>query len=318
MVPSSRDRRGPHWARTLLSLLCLQVGCMPSLWAQEALPSAPDTLASCRPFLQKAREAQHRLPAGTAAPEAMRQAVKAMWLEAAAHCPAAAAALARNQAAALEGDADGASRTVDAAGRSHKPELESPLLDLTAQDTHYHGHLVRESGGLVSGTGEVRWAQGDVYTGQILHSQRHGEGEIVWAHGQRYAGEWFHDHPSGRGRMRFANGNVYEGMVLDGQPQGLGRMAYASGDVYKGQMQQGQPQGQGRMSYASGDVYEGHWQAGRPQGQGVYRWASGDRYEGAWVAGKKQGQGIFTWASGERWSGRFQDDAPVQAEAEKP
>lgn len=201
-------------------------------------------------------------------------------------------------------------------------------LDIQAGDTRFTGLFTRD-GDSLSGNGQVRWANGDHYRGDLLKSRRHGQGEFVWASGQRYSGSWIDDEPQGKGQLVFSNGNRYEGDVAHGRPQGKGRMLFASGDRFEGQFNQGRPDGQGHYHWANGQHYEGPWvneqphgvgklhfangnvfegplMHGTPEGQGTLRFASGERYEGAMARGQPHGQGSFRWPNGDHYTGQWQ------------
>lgn len=182
-------------------------------------------------------------------------------------------------------------------------------IDLQAGDTHFSGRFTRD-GETLSGNGRVRWANGDVYTGELLKGRRHGQGELSWASGQRYSGSWVNDTPQGKGQMAFANGNRYEGEVADGLPQGTGRMLYASGDRFEGRFNRGSPDGQGTYHWANGQVYEGPWLNEQPHGKGRLRFANGNVFEGDLVRGAPQGTGVMQFASGDRYEGGMTQGLP--------
>lgn len=207
--------------------------------------------------------------------------------------------------------------------------VEKPSeLDIRVGDTRFKGLFVREEGQVVTGTGRVEWANGDVYEGALLRGKRQGQGTLQWANGQRYQGEWQDDRPTGRGQLRFANGNQFDGTVINGVPEGEGEMLFASGDRYKGQLRAGLPHGKGRYQWANGQVFEGDWVADKPQGQGQMRFANGQLYdgqidagqphgkgrmrygeagvyEGDFVRGVAEGQGIYRWPGGESYEGAW-------------
>lgn len=183
-------------------------------------------------------------------------------------------------------------------------------LDVTTGDTRYKGLFSREEGQVVSGTGRVEWANGDVYIGALLRSVRQGKGEFIWANGQRYSGDWVQNKASGHGKLIFTNGNQFEGTVIDGTPEGEGQLIYASGDVYKGQINQGVPHGQGLYRWLNGQQFEGDWVRAVPQGRGLLRYANGNRYEGTITAGQPHGQGRMELNSGDRYEGTFHQGEP--------
>lgn len=199
-------------------------------------------------------------------------------------------------------------------------------------DMRFKGQFVRDADTpTYSGTGQLSWANGDVFEGTLQHGKRHGKGKFAWANGQRYNGDWVQDVPTGQAAVEFANGNRYEGAVVNSIPEGSGRMVYASGDSYTGQFKAGQPEGNGTYVWKNGQKFEGAWVGGKPNGQGrmlfangdrfegtvkdgephqtgSFTWANGDSYSGEWKSGVKEGQGTFTWSNGDRWEGTFQND----------
>ncbi|CAN5153032.1 hypothetical protein BH11PSE10_BH11PSE10_08160 [soil metagenome] len=227
--------------------------------------------------------------------------------------PTVAMAAAPRPAGATTAASATAAKAVAAAPKPSPPEAPKTSetaalpkeLDVRSGDTRYKGQFVREEGQVVSGTGRVEWANGDVYEGPLIRNVRNGRGDFTWASGQRYIGDWVNDKATGKGSLRFANGNQYEGDIVDGQPQGEGQMIYASGDQYKGQMVQGMPHGKGSYVWLNGQRYEGEWVNDKPQGQGVLRFANGNRYDGTLQAGLPHGKGRMSFASGDQYDGLF-------------
>lgn len=180
----------------------------------------------------------------------------------------------------------------------------------------------------LSGKGEVLWANGDRYIGELRMGVRVGDGEMTWANGQHYVGQWSDDLPNGRGQLTFTNGNKYAGDVTAGVPNGQGRMQFGSGDTYEGQWASGiahgvgtyiwkngqrydgpwvnnKPNGQGKLKFANGNLYEGQVVNGAPHGQGVMRFASSDTYEGHFAEGHPDGQGTYRWKNGDSYVGHW-------------
>ena len=210
-----------------------------------------------------------------------------------------------------------------------QPQPESFVVG----DMRFKGQFVRDpETSTFSGTGQLNWANGDMFEGSLLAGKRHGKGLFVWANGQRYKGDWVNDTPTGQAVVDFANANHYEGPVINGIPEGVGRMVYASGDTYAGKFKAGEPEGRGAYVWKNGQKFEGDWKGGKPNGHGVLQFASGDRYEGTvmdgtpdqsgtftwtngdrytgqWKAGRKNGQGTLTWTNGDRWEGIYENDA---------
>lgn len=268
-------------------------------WVATTLPGAPLAMAAT--------------PAPGSAPAAPR----------AASATTAAAATAATAAAGAAASALSAASPSPAA-----PAEAAKELDIQAGDTRFTGRFSRDGEGL-SGNGQVRWANGDHYRGDLVKSRRHGQGEFAWANGQRYTGSWIDDEPQGKGQLGFANGNRFEGEVARGLPHGQGRMLYASGDRFEGRFNQGRPDGQGSYHWANGQHYEGPWVneqphgvgklrfangnvfegplvGGTPDGRGTLRFASGERYEGAMAQGQPHGEGSFRWPNGDHYTGQWQ------------
>ena len=202
--------------------------------------------------------------------------------------------------------------------------------EILAGDTRFNGKFVQEPvDRTLTGNGEVRWANGDVFVGTVVKGKRQGEGKINWASGQAYSGQWEADQPNGKGTMKYPNGDQYVGELSNGKPNGAGRMEFASGDAYEGQFVNGashgqglqvwkngqkyegpwvndQPQGLGKMVFVNGDAYEGQLVNGAPEGQGSMRYASGDLYVGSLYKGKPNGQGRYNWKSGDTYLGGWQ------------
>lgn len=201
--------------------------------------------------------------------------------------------------------------------------------EITIGSTKFKGRFVQERADRsLTGEGEIRWANGDVFVGALLRGKRHGLGESNWSTGQSYNGEWVEDQPNGKGAMKFPSGDQYTGEVLKGVPTGRGAMVYASGDKYSGDFASGaangqgtyvwrngqqfagawvndKPNGAGVLRFASGDVYEGSVVDGRPQGTGTMRYASADVYVGGFEAGKPNGVGTYSWKSGDAYAGQW-------------
>jgi hypothetical protein len=204
--------------------------------------------------------------------------------------------------------------------------------EFSVGDMQFKGQFVRDvDAPTFSGSGKLRWANGDTFEGTLQKGKRHGKGLFIWANGQSYKGDWVNDVSTGQAMVVFTNGDHYEGTVEKALPKGLGRMRYASGDSYEGSFlagepngtgiyvwkngqrfegdwKNGKPNGQGKLHFANGDRYEGAVSDGRPSQSGRFTWASGDSYTGQWKDGLKNGQGTFSWATGDRWEGVYEND----------
>lgn len=299
-------------------------------WVATAAPGAPVVMARAAPPAPTpapAPAAVGRATASTSAPPALVSSLASDSAATAAQSAAAPAAagpgLFQSLSKALTAPVTAVVAAVSPAAASGPQDM-----DLQAGDTRFVGRFVRE-GASLTGQGQIRWANGDQYEGDIVQGRRHGQGRLLWASGQRYEGPWVNDQPQGKGQMRFANGDEYEGEVAQGLPSGQGRMRYASGDTFDGRFAGGKPDGQGVYRWASGQRYEGPWandqphgngrlqfangnvwegplQAGSPEGQGTLSFASGERYEGGVSKGLPHGEGRYRWTNGDQYSGQWQ------------
>jgi|GEM_PF-1226592 len=269
-------------------------------WVATAVPGAATALAlQTDPAAVSAQaQTQALAPTPAPAPQPVNNAPSAPPAPAPAVAPpavpaAAPAMAAANALASTAGPAD------------HTPQD----MDLQAGDTRFVGRFMRE-GNLLTGKGQIKWANGDLYEGDIVKGQRHGQGRFLWASGQSYSGPWVHDAAQGKGQMRFANGDDFEGEVSQGQPHGPGRMRYASGDQFEGQFTHGKPDGQGSYRWANGQSYEGPWANEQPHGLGKLKFASGNVWEGQLQRGHPEGSGRLTFASGDVYEGEVSQGLP--------
>jgi hypothetical protein len=106
--------------------------------------------------------------------------------------------------------------------------------------------------GCQHGDGEIRWADGDLYKGQIVGTVgnsvgRHGDGEQTSASTyRRYKGQWCNDKQTGNGEEFLANGSrEYTGQWENAEHHGDGHLTLTDGTWYKGQFQNHKFHGQG-------------------------------------------------------------------------
>ena len=109
-----------------------------------------------------------------------------------------------------------------------------------------------------------KYANGDVYEGELKEGKPDGRGRMTCANGNVYKGEWKEGKPDGRGKMTDTDGSVYEWDWKDGLQDGRGKMTYATGLVYEGEWKDGLEDGQGKMTLTDGNVYEGELKKGKP------------------------------------------------------
>lgn len=168
------------------------------------------------------------------------------------------------------------------------PAAELPTTVIKAGDVTYEGQFKVDGGAqTVTGSGTVRWSNGNTFTGSLVKSQETGKGKLTYANGQIYDGDWVDGKGNGSAEMLFPNGNKYAGKAVDGKPDGLGKMVSANGDVFEGMFKDGRFEGKGKFRWASGDTYDGEWANGKPHGRGEYIWSSGERAIGLYRDGVK-------------------------------
>lgn len=169
----------------------------------------------------------------------------------------------------------------------------------------YTGEVTQD--GKRTGTGTLRKANGNVYTGGFLNGLYHGKGKFMWTSGDFYEGDYANGKRTGNGKYVWSNGDVYEGGFMDNFRNGKGKLTWKNGDVYEGDFVSGKRTGKGRFTWKNGDVYEGDFFEDKRIGKGKYVWTSGNIYEGDFADGKRTGKGKLTWKCGDVYEGDFVD-----------
>jgi hypothetical protein len=138
----------------------------------------------------------------------------------------------------------------------------------------------------------IEYQNGDVYTGQVHHSNKTGSGVYRWTNGRTYTGEYDADHRHGRGRYEWPDGQVYIGDFCHNRREGHGTYQTQDGQVrYTGQWIDGQYEGHGTYGYVDpithqAMVYTGEFHAGRPHGRGHEETTRGEIIrQGIWQDG---------------------------------
>jgi hypothetical protein len=84
----------------------------------------------------------------------------------------------------------------------------------------YTGLFIKYSGdfknGWPWGSGIMIYANGDMYTGELVKANRQGQGICTYPDGTKYEGEWKNDEPNGKGVYQYKNGGGFNGIVKDG------------------------------------------------------------------------------------------------------
>ena len=63
----------------------------------------------------------------------------------------------------------------------------------------------------MNGEGVMRYKNGNIYTGVLRRSVKHGTGKMTWASGDVYEGEWQEGLLHGRGVFKYADKSEYDG-----------------------------------------------------------------------------------------------------------
>ncbi|XP_066383250.1 phosphatidylinositol 4-phosphate 5-kinase 9-like [Miscanthus floridulus] len=155
--------------------------------------------------------------------------------------------------------------------------------------------------------GEIRFANGDIYSGTLLGNTPEGSGQYRWSDGCAYEGEWRRGMRHGQGKTRWPSGATYEGEYSGGYVFGEGTYTGPDKIIYKGRWKLNRKHGLGHQTYPNGDMFEGSWIQGEIVGHGKYTWANGDTYVGNMKSGKMSGKGTLTWKNGDSYEGNWMD-----------
>jgi hypothetical protein len=173
--------------------------------------------------------------------------------------------------------------------------------------------------GAPTGTGELQYANGAVFEGEVANGLPHGEGSLrftaavpdgqasvtaagSWAAGALHGhGTWRLEAPreaevyeggflrglrEGHAVAQLRDGSHVEGEYRGGRRNGVATVRYADRALYSGKFVADARQGKGTLVHANGDVYVGLWEADRPHGAGTLRrGATGVEERGSWVNG---------------------------------
>ena len=173
-------------------------------------------------------------------------------------------------------------------------------------DNHYYADQTVTwtggcTGGLASGTGNLKWVRDDdetEHTGMLRDGKHHGLWVLRNADGDVYEGPYMGGKKNGHWVERFANGNVGEGPYVDGKEHGHWVLRTAEGHVLKGPLVDGEKNGRWVERLANGYVYEGPYVNGKRHGQWVLRNANGSVNEGRFVDDKQHGRWVVRSSNG--------------------
>ena len=121
-----------------------------------------------------------------------------------------------------------------------------------------------------------------------------GHGVYTWADGRMYIGEYLKSERSGKGRCVFEKWD-YEGMWKNDQFHGVGKKTFENGDTYEGDFRQNKMHGKGTyQSKLGGWKYVGDFQGDSRYGTGETIWDDGDKVRGLYLLDKFK-EGRFKW-----------------------
>ncbi|KAF0725956.1 hypothetical protein Ae201684_015726 [Aphanomyces euteiches] len=140
------------------------------------------------------------------------------------------------------------------------------------------GELVYGKGDLYRGTFDVPKSmytfQRESYPRTLFPPQfrdgvPHGRGEIKFADGATYQGEMRDGHITGKGRYVSSTGVIEEGDFVDGMLHGQGYREEPNGHIEEGRFEHGVLDGYGTQHTKHNDSYDGSFDYGRRCGRGV-------------------------------------------------
>lgn len=212
-------------------------------------------------------------------------------------------------------------------------EFEIDNINITFIDgTTYSGSC---DGTNLTGTGTMKYKNGDKYVGDYKSGLRNGQGVYTWKNGDVYNGTWKEDYMSGKGKYTYKSGSSAEGTFCDNSftdgtykvDNDFGtydftiedseaisvEMNLKNGTTYSGDVSNDELSGTAQIKYSNGDKYSGKVKSGYKTGKGTYTWKSGASYDGEWKKDKMHGTGTYFYPKkkdGYKLSGSFRKGVP--------
>eukprot|EP00903_Cladosiphon_okamuranus_P009107 g8702.t2 len=150
----------------------------------------------------------------------------------------------------------------------------------------YEGDLVDEER---HGTGEYRYADGTVYSGEWHRGQRQGFGTLISPSGALYEGEFDHNLIHGEGLWSWPDGSSYAGQTKHGVREGKGLYVTEMKDAFFGSFTNNKPHGEVLAHYCDGSKHQGTFHEGTRHGRGTTEEENGNRVIGTWALDKRHG-----------------------------
>ena len=109
----------------------------------------------------------------------------------------------------------------------------------------------------ISGTVNIKYANGARYKGLVVNGCPHGQGTYVYSCGQKFEGI-FNEGKREKGRLFTGSGLIYEGDWLDNNLQGQGKIYFVDGSIYEGAVKESKANGYGILR-KNDEESKGYW-----------------------------------------------------------
>jgi hypothetical protein len=176
---------------------------------------------------------------------------------------------------------------------------------------------------------DLKYDNGDTYTGESKNGKRHGKGkytsgstsyEGTWTEDNlngngnysgedgKYQGDFENSEKSGKGEFQWRTNDKYIGDWYKDTMNGEGQYYWPDGKSYSGFFRDGARNGLGVLKMPDGSKYEGEFRNDACEGYGKFTDANGGFYEGEWKNNMKHGKGVYTYPDGRKFDGEFVND----------
>lgn len=112
-------------------------------------------------------------------------------------------------------------------------------------------------------TGEIRYPDGSVYSGEIIESLPNGKGVFYDYRGDVYAGSFIDGDKHGKFLVKTRNGDHISCEFDSDAQYSEGIIIFHNGDVYIGYIQELEPNGNGSMHKSDGTILRGRFMDGK-------------------------------------------------------
>lgn len=135
-----------------------------------------------------------------------------------------------------------------------------------------------------SGSFKIRYANGDIYEGQIENHKMAGKGKFYHINGDIYEGDWVNDKRDGKGKFyvksddimiegEFTNNEIISGKITDKEGNVFTTSKDPKDSHNDGRFLKGKLFGRVKIEYANGNYFSGMFSDGKKCGEGkmVYK-----------------------------------------------